>query len=114
MLLECALTVERLGADVADHDGIAHEAGEALEVRVIPGLEAQASRLDHAAHAELGRTSCHGRSIGVSAAGLYGRFESIPSRYEVATCAVSASIGTISSARSCVAPSTTGATTPAR
>ena len=44
VLLERAVAVERLGADVADHGGIAHEVREALEMRVVPRLEAQARR----------------------------------------------------------------------
>ena len=115
MLLERALPVERLGPDVPDHDGIAHEMREPLEVRIVPWLEAQAWGLDDGAHAELVRASGHGQT--------HRRFGALALRsdrappcfgYGVAACVVSASIGTISSARSWVEPRTTGAAAPAR
>jgi len=42
VLLERPVAAEGLGPDVLDHRRVAHEAGESLEVRVVPALEAEA------------------------------------------------------------------------
>ena len=71
MLLERLIVRERLRPDVADHGGVLHERGEAIEVHVVPRFEAQARRFDRVTNAVLGLAEGHTAYIGYFGGELY-------------------------------------------